>query len=83
MHDPGDHHRDHDDRAREQSFWRSRSGVTLIVALAVIGLLLVYEHRGHILGSSLLIWLPLLICVGMHFFMHGGHGGHGSDGDKR
>jgi hypothetical protein len=24
--------------------------------------------------------LPLLICIGMHFFMHRGHGGHGGDG---
>jgi len=22
----------------------------------------------------------LLLCVGMHFFMHGGHGGHGGHG---
>jgi hypothetical protein len=33
-----------------------------------------------------LLWLPLLLCVGMHFFMHGGHGGHGGkhggDGQK-
>ncbi|WP_370206764.1 DUF2933 domain-containing protein [Pararhodobacter marinus] len=62
------------------SFWRSRAGIYLIVALAAGGLLLGYEHRVHILGSGLLIWLPLLLCVGMHFFMHGGHGGHGSHG---
>jgi hypothetical protein len=24
--------------------------------------------------------LPLLICVGMHFFMHRGHGGHSGHG---
>jgi hypothetical protein len=27
--------------------------------------------------------LPLLICVGMHFFMHRGHGGHGAHDDHR
>lgn len=64
------------------SFWRSRTGVYLIVALVVGGLLLGYEHRVHILGSNWLLWLPLLLCVGMHFFMHGGHGGHGGGGDK-
>ena len=64
------------------SFWRSRAGIYLIVALAVGGLLLGFEHRVHILGSGLLIWLPLLLCVGMHFFMHGVHGGHGPGGDK-
>lgn len=58
-------------------FWRSRAGISLIVALTVGGLMLGYEHRIHILGSDWLLWLPLLICVGMHFFMHGGHGKHG------
>lgn len=58
-------------------FWRSRTGMSLIVALALGGLMLGYEHRVHILGSDWLLWLPLLLCVGMHFFMHGGHGGHG------
>jgi hypothetical protein len=24
--------------------------------------------------------LPLILCVGMHMFMHGGHGGHGHPG---
>ncbi len=83
MLDPSEHRRGHDDQPIGQSFWRSRSGVTLIVVLSVLGFLLVYEHRVHIMGSGLLIWLLLLICVGVHFFMHGGHGGHGSDGDKR
>ena len=63
------------------SFWRSRAGIYLIVALVIGGLLLGYEHRIHILGSSWLLWL-LLVCAGMHFFMHGGHGGHGSGSDK-
>lgn len=64
------------------SYWRSRAGIYLIVAFLLGGLLLGYEHRAHIFASSWLIYLPLLVCVGMHFFMHGRHGGHGSDGDK-
>ncbi|MBA5775525.1 DUF2933 domain-containing protein [Stappia sp. F7233] len=68
------------DRPQPPSFWRSRTGAYLIVALALGGLLLAFEHRVHILASEWLLWLPLLICVGMHFFMHGGHGGHGSHG---
>jgi len=72
---------DETDQAPEPpSFWRSRAGIYLIVALVIGGLLLGYEHRVHILSSGLLIWLPLLLCVGMHFFMHGGHGGHGGHG---
>ena len=61
-------------------FWRSRAGAYLIVALVLGGLLLAYEHRIHILASGWLLLLPLLICVGMHFFMHGGHGGRGGHG---
>ena len=63
-----------------RSFWRSRSGLYLVVALAASGLLLGYEYRAVILASGLIIWLPLLLCVGMHFFMHGRHGGHGDKG---
>jgi len=69
-----------DESAHMPSFWRSRAGIYLIVALVISGLLLGYEHRVHILGSNWLLWLPLLLCVGMHFFMHGGHGGHGRGG---
>ena len=72
----GDQH-SQDNPPRPPSFWKSRAGIYLIVALVLGGLLLGYEHRVHILGSGLLIWLPLLLCIGMHFFMHGGHGGHG------
>lgn len=64
------------------SFWRTHNGVNLIGAIVASGLLLGIEYRGIILGSSFLVWLPLLLCVGMHFFMHGEHGGHVSGGDK-
>ena len=69
-----------DEQKHPPSFWKSRAGIYLIVALALGGLLLGYEHRVHILASDWILWLPLLICVGMHFFMHGGHGGHGGHG---
>ena len=63
--------------ARAAPFWRTRSGLYLIGALAVGGLILGYEYRAAIFASGLLVWLPLLLCVGMHFFMHRGHGsGH-------
>lgn len=75
--------RDYTDQAetsKPASFWRSRAGAYLIVAITIGGLMLGYEHRVHLLGSGLLLWLPLLICVGMHFFMHRGHGGHSGPG---
>jgi len=84
MENPSTHddHHQQDRPLQPPSFWRSRAGIYLIVALVLSGLLLGYEHRVHVWSSGLLIWLPLLICVGMHFFMHGGHGGHskGDDG---
>jgi len=62
------------------SFWRSRTGIVLIVFLAIAGLLLAFEHRVHIFtGNGILVAL-LALCVGMHLFMHGGHGGHGDHG---
>lgn len=53
-------------------------GLVLLGFLLIAGALLWAEHSAHILGA--LIWLPLVLCVGMHMFMHGGHGGHGHPG---
>lgn len=58
-------------------FWRSRAGFVLIVFAAVVGLLLVYEHRMHLFSGNALLLGLLAVCVGSHFFMHRGHGGHG------
>lgn len=43
---------------------------------------LVTEHTAHLKGwlASYGIWLLLLACPLLHFFMHGGHGGHGGHG---
>ncbi len=59
-----------------RGFWRSRSGVALILFLAVAGFLLAYEHRVHVLTTNGILIGLLALCVGVHFFMHGGHGGH-------
>ncbi|MGT2503234.1 DUF2933 domain-containing protein [Bradyrhizobium guangxiense] len=57
---------------------KAKGGLVLLVFLAIAGALLFTEHRAHVLG--LLIWLPLLACPLMHFFMHGGHGHHHGGG---
>lgn len=77
-----DHHGKPEEEPMPVPFWKSRAGIYLIVALALGGLLLGYEHRVHIFASEWVLFLPLLLCVGMHLFMHGGHGGHGSGDDK-
>ncbi len=66
----------------EKGFWKSRTGIFLLVALWVGALLLVFEHRLYILGGNGFLALLLLGCVVIHLFMHGGHGGHGGR-DKR
>lgn len=52
--------------------WTGRAGFVLGALLVAIGLLLVLEHRAHLFGSAPLL-LFLAVCIGMHFFMHGGH----------
>lgn len=59
-------------------FWRFPAGIALCVFLAAAALFLVLEHRAHLLGAWPL--LILLLCAGIHFFMHRGHGGHVSHG---
>lgn len=65
------------------SFWKSRAGIVLIGFLAVAGLMLAYEHRVHLFTENALLIVLLALCVGMHFFMHGGHGGHGHDDGRQ
>jgi len=60
---------------RHSNLLTSRAGLVLLGFLLIGGALLFTEHRAHVLGA--LIWLPLLLCPLMHFFMHDGHGGHG------
>lgn len=69
-----------DERSSGQgSFWKSKTGLTTCAFLGIAGILLIVEHRAHVLD-----WLPyaiLLACPLLHVFMHGGHGhgGHGHD----
>jgi hypothetical protein len=61
---------------QKHGLWRSSAGFVLCAFLIIAGLFLWLEHRVHMLG----VWplfLPLLICVGLHVFLHRGHGGHG------
>ena len=62
------------------SFWMSRFGAVLLAFLVIGGLLMAYEHRVHLFSGNLFPILLLLVCIGMHFFMHRGHGGHGGGG---
>lgn len=76
------------DEPRKRPFLATPTGVALCVFLAIAGVFLWLEHRAHLLGALPLL-LPLLICGGMHLFMHRGHGGHhgqhgkGDDRDER
>lgn len=62
-----------------RTFILSRTGLVLIAFLAIAGFFLVTEHTAHLFG----LWpfAFLFLCLGMHFFMHGGQGGHSGHGD--
>jgi len=65
-----------DTQENEPRFWRSPSGIGLLVVALVGGFFLLTEHRAHLLG-----WLPFLLilaCPLMHVFMHHGHRHGGS-----
>lgn len=55
------------------TFWLVLCGFTAFAALLLIG-----EHRNHLLG--VLPFLILLACPFLHLFMHRGHGGHTGNG---
>ncbi len=77
-------HSAHEEHARTSISIKSRAGLVLVGFLVIAGALLFTEHRAHVLG--LLVWLPLLACPLMHFFMHGGHGhdgGHDQQDGRR
>lgn len=73
---------EHHDHEPKGSFWKSRTGVTLLVFLGVAALLLGWEHRVHLFAGDAFAVLLLVGCVVMHLFMHGGHGGHGGGGNR-
>lgn len=54
----------------KRAFWRSPAGAGLGVFLALAALLLLLEHRAHVLGA----WPLLLVIVGLgvSFFIHRG-----------
>ncbi len=57
------------------AFLRSRTGIVLVVFLAVAAFYLTAEHATHVFG--LLPYGLILLCPIMHLLMHRGHGGHG------
>ena len=63
------------DRNAMRSFFASPVGIVLAGFFLIAAVFLLVEHRAHTLGA--LIYLPLLLCPLMHFFMHGRHGNHG------
>lgn len=74
---PQRHH--HNNIKHERGFFKSRAFFVLLGFLAISVVLLWQEHQAHILGTGL--FLLILACPLMHFFMHkGGHSHTGHDG---
>lgn len=78
MHSEHEHHPEQQKPPEDKSWWLSPSGIITIIFIALIGYYLIAEHRVHITqffgGGG--IFLLILLCPLMHFFMHGSHGGH-------
>jgi hypothetical protein len=55
------------------SWFRSRTGIVLLVFLAIAAFFLITEHTAHVLG--VLPFLLVLLCPLLHLFLHGRHGG--------
>jgi hypothetical protein len=62
----------------DTSFWRSPAGIVFVIFATAIVAYLLLEHRAHVFGAWPLLFL--IVCAGMHLFMHRGHGGGGHDG---
>ncbi|SDY26344.1 DUF2933 domain-containing protein [Pseudomonas sp. NFACC08-1] len=67
----------HQPPAGATPFWRGKTGIVLIMLLAIGLFYLAREHFSHIAANW--PYLILLICPLMHIFGHG-HGGHGRHG---
>ena len=67
---------DSNQREGLRRFFASPTNLVLLGFLGVGGFFLIAEHWVHLVGTGPLLLL-LLLCGGMHFFMHGAHGGHG------
>lgn len=55
----------------------ARSGIALAGFVAILGVLLLTEHRAHVLGA--LPYLLLLACPLLHVFHHHGHADHSKE----
>lgn len=60
------------DNGKAKGYRPSRAGLVFCIFLGAAAVLLLLEHRAHLLGSWPLL-LILLLCGGAHFFMHGRH----------
>lgn len=58
---------------------RPPARLAVIVFIVAAGVVLILEHRAHVLGYWPLLLL-LAACIGSHLFMHRGHGKGGGHG---
>ncbi|WP_163560695.1 hypothetical protein [Halomonas sp. NO4] len=69
-HDPSSHE-NHEERSPSGSHGHAGHGLMMLACVALMGgaaALLLW--RGEALGDSAWLLLPMLLCLGMHVFMH-------------
>jgi hypothetical protein len=74
-------HEHHEHRGGLKDWLLSRTGIAILLVVAVLAFLIYTEHTAHLLGA--IPYLLLLACPLMHIFMHRGHQHHGGDHANR
>jgi fatty acid desaturase len=67
--DHKEHHHTTPDQARGERSSRMHTWMMTICLVMMGGAILFFMWRGQT-GGSLLLLLPMLLCLGMHFFLH-------------
>jgi len=63
-----------------KTIWKTPRVLTALGLSAGLGILLLIEYGPRLALADALLLGVLLLCAGMHLFMHRGHGGHGGHG---
>ena len=63
-------------KTKQSGFLNTPAGYAACLMLAALASFLWVEYRLQV-ADALPLFLPLLICIGLHVFMHRVHGGHG------
>ncbi|MBA2779574.1 DUF2933 domain-containing protein [Billgrantia kenyensis] len=79
--DPAAHRHETPDQPRGERSSRLHGGMMTLCLVMMGAAMLFVLWRGQT-GSSLLLLLPMLLCLGMHFFLHRHGHDHRDEGER-